>query len=361
MAPELLEQLIADTINAQPGDSVEFVWHGGEPTLLGVEYFSQIVRLQQQYAQGKEIRNLLQTNGTLIDDRWAEFLAENHFLCGLSIDGPEALHNAYRRYPNGKGSWANAVRAAHLFVKHGVEFNTMTAVNDRNAQEPQTVYQFLKSIGSHYMQFLPVVEHLEQPTGAPPYVAETACAASTVAMPENVSPQHWGEFLCAIFDMWVRRDVGSYFVNFFDNTLAAYLDYPPTLCSMNAYCSCSPVVEHNGDLYSCDHFVFPNYKLGNIRTRNVAEWVKTYQQLQFEESKRNSLSAVCRSCSYLSLCGGDCPANRIAETDAGEKISHLCAGFRHFFSYTQKEFQFMAEELRQHRAPANIMNQNLPL
>ena len=359
MNEEVLEKLIRDFITSQPQQTIEFVWHGGEPTLLGIEYFRKALTLQKKYAGEKEILNSFQTNGTLITDEWAEFLAENHFLCGLSIDGPKKFHDNHRRFPNGQGSWEKVVECARLFRKHGVEFNTMSVVNASNSKEPATVYEFLKSIGSRFMQFTPIAERIALDPANPLSIVDNRYNKATAVMEENVSATDWGNFLCRIFDIWVKNDVGTYFVNYFDNTLAAYAGQYPSLCSMAPYCGCSLAVEHNGDVYTCDHFVFEDYKLGNIFEKNIAEMAKSDQQLFFEQRKQDTLSRQCRNCPFIKACGGDCPKNRFVKNEDGESVSCLCEGFRMFFNHTRKHFEFMANELRHQRPPANIMKAKL--
>ncbi len=359
MNEEVLEKLIRDFITSQPQQTIEFVWHGGEPTLLGIEYFRKALTLQKKYAGEKEILNSFQTNGTLITDEWAEFLAENHFLCGLSIDGPKKFHDNHRRFPNGQGSWEKVVECARLFRKHGVEFNTMSVVNASNSKEPATVYEFLKSIGSRFMQFTPIAERIALDPANPLSIVDNRYNKATTVMEENVSATDWGNFLCRIFDIWVKNDVGTYFVNYFDNTLAAYAGQYPSLCSMAPYCGCSLAVEHNGDVYTCDHFVFEDYKLGNIFEKNIAEMAKSDQQLFFEQRKQDTLSRQCRNCPFIKACGGDCPKNRFVKNEDGESVSCLCEGFRMFFNHTRKHFEFMANELRHQRPPANVMKAKL--
>lgn len=359
MNEEVLEKFIRDFITSQPQQTIEFVWHGGEPTLLGIEYFRKAITLQKKYAGEKEILNSFQTNGTLITDEWAEFLAENHFLCGLSIDGPKKFHDNHRRFPNEQGSWEKVVECARLFRKHGVEFNTMSVVNASNSKEPATVYEFLKSIGSRFMQFTPIAERIALDPANPLSIVDNRYNKATAVMEENVSATDWGNFLCRIFDIWVKNDVGTYFVNYFDNTLAAYAGQYPSLCSMAPYCGCSLAVEHNGDVYTCDHFVFEDYKLGNIFEKNIAEMAKSDQQLFFEQRKQDTLSRQCRNCPFIKACGGDCPKNRFVKNEDGESVSCLCEGFRMFFNHTRKHFEFMANELRHQRPPANVMKAKL--
>ena len=359
MNEEVLEKLIRDFITSQPQQTIEFVWHGGEPTLLGIEYFRKAITLQKKYAGEKEILNSFQTNGTLITDEWAEFLAENHFLCGLSIDGLKKFHDNHRRFPNGQGSWEKVVECARLFRKHGVEFNTMSVVNASNSKEPATVYEFLKSIGSRFMQFTPIAERIALDPANPLSIVDNRYNKATAVMEENVSATDWGNFLCRIFDIWVKNDVGTYFVNYFDSTLAAYAGQYPSLCSMAPYCGCSLAVEHNGDVYTCDHFVFEDYKLGNIFEKNIAEMAKSDQQLFFEQRKQDTLSRQCRNCPFIKACGGDCPKNRFVKNEDGESVSCLCEGFRMFFNHTRKHFEFMANELKHQRPPANVMKAKL--
>lgn len=359
MNEEVLEKLIRDYIASQPQQKIEFVWHGGEPTLLGIEYFRKAIAFQKKYADGKEIFNSFQTNGTLITDEWAEFLAENNFLCGLSIDGPEKFHDNHRRFPNGQGSWEKVVECARIFGKHGVEFNTMSVVNASNSKEPATVYEFLKSIGSRFMQFTPIAERIALDPSEPLSIVDNHYDKATAVMRENVSATDWGNFLCRIFDIWVKNDVGDRYVNYFDNTLAAYAGQQPSLCSMAPDCGCSLAVEHNGDVYSCDHFVFEDYKLGNIFEKNIAEMAKSDKQLFFEQRKQDSLSRQCQKCPFIKACGGDCPKNRFVKNQEGEYVSCLCEGFRMFFNHTRKHFEFMANELKHRRPPANVMKVKL--
>jgi uncharacterized protein len=355
MKEEVLESLIRDFLQSQPQELVEFVWHGGEPTLLGVNYFYRILELQQKYADGKKVLNVLQTNGTLIDDAWASFLAEHQFLCGLSIDGPKKVHDKHRKTIDNQGSWDKVVNCARLFHKHGVEFNTMSVVNAANCREPVAVYDFLKELGSRYMQFTPIVERIALDEQEVLSVVTPNYDKEVALMEESISGKQWGNFLCRIFDQWVKTDVGSYYVNWFDNTLAAYAGEQPALCSMAPYCGCSLAVEHNGDVYCCDHFVFPEYRSGNLLQQNIANLAKSDMQLYFEQAKKENLSKTCRSCPYLFVCGGDCPKNRISKTLQGEPISCLCDGFMQFFKHTQTYFEFMANELKNQRPPSNVM------
>ena len=355
MNEQVLETLIRDYIGSQSQEKIEFIWHGGEPTLLGIDYFRKALTLQQKYANGKTITNAFQTNGTLINDEWAEFFAANHFLCGLSIDGPKKFHDNHRRYPNGQGSWEKVVECARIFRAHGVEFNTMSVVNATNSKQPVLIYDFLKELGSRFMQFTPIVERIAEDETEELSIITPDYAKQASIMSENVSAADWGNFLCRIFDRWVKNDVGTYYVNYFDNTLAAYVNQMPGLCSIAPYCTCALAIEHNGDAYCCDHFVFPEFRLGNITESHIGELAKSDKQLFFEQNKQDTLSSQCRNCEFLKACGGDCPKNRFVKNSDGEYVSALCQGFKMFFGHTQKHFEFMANELNNQRPPANIM------
>lgn len=355
MSRETLEIVVRDTIAAQRGERATFIWHGGEPTLAGLDFFREVVRLQRLYQGDRIVENVLQTNGTLIDERWAAFLAENGFLCGLSVDGPKVLHDAHRRYPDGRGSWEQVVACARLFRQYGVEFNTMTTVNATNARHPVAVYEAMKELGSHFMQFIPIVERVAEDEDETFSLVTPKYERPASVLQECVGAWEWGNFLCRVFDLWVKRDVGVYFVNIFDNTLAGYVE-EPQLCSMNARCTCSPAVEFNGDVYLCDHLVYPECRLGNVSATPLAEMVKDDKQLIFEAEKETSLSARCRKCEFLRLCGGDCPKNRYDRDEEGKAVSSLCEGFRLFFTHTRRAFEFMAGELAAGRPPANVMH-----
>lgn len=355
MRDEVLEKLIRDCIASRQSGHIEFVWHGGEPTMAGLDYFRKIIEIQNKYADGRPVSNVLQTNGTLIDDDWAEFLARNGFLCGLSIDGPQKFHDRHRTDAAGRGSWERAVRCAGLFKKHGVEFNTMTVVNASNAGEPVAVYRFLKDLGSRHMQFTPIVERVAVDDGEEMSLVAVNYDKAAAVMEENVSAGEWGNFLCRVFDEWVRRDVGRIFVDWFDNTLSGYAGVPPSLCTMAEYCGCAPAVEHNGDVYCCDHFVFGEYRSGNIMETDIAGLVKNDRQLFFEQDKKDRLSARCRRCEFLRLCGGDCPGHRFGSTEDGEPVSVLCEGFMRFFRHSKRHFEYMADEIRNGRPASGVM------
>lgn len=355
MNETILEKVISNFIESQPQDNVHFVWHGGEPTLLGLDYFRHIVSLQKKFANGKTIFNALQTNGTLINDAWAEFLSQNRFLCGLSVDGPKKFHDKHRKNFDGKGSWQKAVNAAKFFQKHDTEFNTMAVVNASNVKEPLNVYRFLKELKGKLIQFTPIVERIATDETHLFSMVDSHYERETLPMTENVNAETWGNFLCTIFDDWVKHDVGFSYINIFESVFASYVHHPVNLCSMSKYCTDSLVVEHNGDVFSCDHYVFPEYKIGNILEQNLANLAKCNQQLFFEEDKFYKLSNECKSCNYINICGGDCPKNRIKTNQDGEKISSLCSGFLKFFKHSDPFFKMMANEFFHQRPPSNIM------
>ena len=356
MPDAVLETFIAQYIAALDTPLVSFAWQGGEPTLRGLDFFRQVVALQAKYAQGKRIENALQTNGVLLDDPWAAFLAENRFLVGLSIDGPAELHDSYRVDKGGAPSSDRVMRGLRFLKKHGVEFNALTAVSRQNASHPLRVYRFLRGIGCEFIQFIPVVER-EFPLPE----TEPAAAGSLPASPPRVTdwsvdPTAYGEFLCTIYDAWVRTDVGRCFIQLFDAALESFLGLASHLCIYRPTCGTALVLEHNGDLYACDHFVDPAHRLGNITAQSLLELVESAAQRNFGEEKVRSLPPGCRSCEVRFACQGECPKNRFALTPDGEPgLNYLCSAYRRFFQHIAPTMQFMAEELQQHRPPANVM------
>jgi uncharacterized protein len=357
MAEDVLESYVRQYIEAQPVPAISFAWQGGEPTLLGVEYFERIVKLQEKYANGKQIENTFQTNGVLLDDHWAEFLAENKFLVGISIDGPRQLHDRYRVDKGGQPSFDRVMRGIGFLKKHSVAFNTLTVVQRHNAHQPLEVYRFLKEVGSSFMQFIPVVERIAAAPGGDgviligPGSKEPAKVSSW-----SVEPMRYGKFLCAIFDEWVRHDVGRYFVQLFDVALESWLGVPPSLCVFRETCGAALAMEHNGDLFSCDHYVYPENKLGNIVESPLASLVNSPQQKEFGLEKRDTLPAYCRQCDVRFACNGECPKHRFAQTPDGEEgLNYLCPGYKIFFKHIGPYMSFMAAELREGKPPTNVM------
>jgi serine-type anaerobic sulfatase-maturating enzyme len=357
MPDDVLESYIRQYIEAQDGELISFAWQGGEPTLLGVDYFRRVVELQEKYANGKGIENAFQTNGVLLDDSWGEFLAENKFLVGLSIDGPRELHDFYRVDKGGQPSFDHVMRGRGFLKKHGVEFNTLTVVNRKNSRRPLEVYRFLKEIGSGFMQFIPIVERIaEKPDSHGLVLPGPAHEGKAKVSEWSVDAQQFGKFLCAIFDEWVRQDVGRYFVQIFDVALESWLGIPQGLCVFRETCGSAMAIEHNGDLYSCDHYVYPEHRLGNIMEQPIESLVSSPQQRKFGLDKRDSLPRYCRECDVRFACNGECPKHRFIRTPDGEAgLNYLCAGYKLFFKHIDPCMRFMADQIRRQRAPANVM------
>ncbi len=357
MSGEVLERYVREYIAAQPGDEVHFAWQGGEPTLLGVNFFRTVVDLQQRYAEGKTIHNALQTNGVLIDDEWGAFLAEHAFLVGMSIDGPRELHDCYRIDKGQAPTFDLVMRGIAKLKQHGVEFNTLTVVHRQNSEHPLEVYRFLKEIGSGFIQFIPIVERRAADADKHGLVLIKPSFESVAEVTEwFVEPQAYGRFLSRIFDEWVKKDVGRIFVQLFDVALESWLGMEASLCVFRKTCGSALAMEHTGDLYSCDHFVYPENRLGNIMEAGLEKLVNSPEQRAFGEAKLESLPRICRTCEVRFACNGECPKHRFLMTPAGEPgLNYLCAGYKHFFKHIDPYMQFMAGELRAGRPPANIM------
>jgi len=358
MPPNVLEAYIRQYIESQPTANVAFAWQGGEPTVLGVDFFREVVKLQQRYANGKRIENTIQTNGVTLDDEWGKFLSENRFLVGVSIDGPRELHDFYRVDKGGQPTFDRVVRGVDVLKRHGVEFNTLTCVHRNNSYHPLEVYRFLKELGSTFMQFIPIVERISiepNPDGLvliSPQDTERANVASW-----SVESSQYGKFLCAVFDEWVRNDVGQYFVQIFDVALESWYGVPQSLCVFAPTCGSALAMEHNGDLYSCDHFVYSRNRLGNILEQPISWLATSEQQQQFGLDKRDTLPRYCRECSVRFACNGECPKHRFISTPDGEPgLNYLCAGYKIFFRHIDPYMKFMAEQVRQQRAPAFVMD-----
>ncbi len=358
MPEDVLESFIRQYIEAQEVQVVNFAWQGGEPTLLGLDFFTRVVGLQKRYSGGKRIENGLQTNGVLLDDRWCEFLAGSEFLVGLSVDGPPELHDNYRVDRGGGPTSAGVMKAISLLKKHAVEFNTLTVVQRHNADKPLEVYRFLKENGSGFLQFIPGVARCAQ-DAAPDGLVLVApeCGAPAKVTEWSVRPLQYGNFLCAIFDEWVRRDVGRCFVQIFDVALESWCGMEPGLCVFRRTCGEAMAIEHNGDLYSCDHYVYPANRLGNVVGQSLTSMAASAQQREFGENKLNALPRCCRECEVLFACNGECPKNRFVTAPGGEDgLNYLCAGLRRFFNHVDPFMRFMAQELRERRPPANVMS-----
>lgn len=348
MSYDLLETFTRQYIEAQRVPEVTFGWQGGEPTLAGLDFFRRAVGLQEAYLRpDMRILNALQTNGTTLDDEWCEFFREHNFLIGLSIDGPSDLHNAYRRDKAGGHTFGRVMRGARLLREHGVEFNVLTTVHAANADQPLAVYRFLRDkVGASFIQFIPIVERDN----------ETGYQEGTAVTPRSVTGRQYGAFLSAIFDEWARRDVGQVFVQIFDMALAASMDQRPGLCVFEETCGTALILEHNGDLYACDHFVEPRWRLGSIAATPLVDLVGSEKQRRFGLAKRDKLPRYCRECPVQTMCNGACPKNRILRTPEGEEgLSYLCEGYRSFFTHIERPIGLMAQELRAGRPPANLM------
>lgn len=339
MTDELLEEFIRQYLEAQTQPEVLFTWHGGEPLLRPLTFYEKALQMQRHYACGRHIDNCLQTNGTLITPEWCQFFHDNNFLIGISIDGPQTLHDAYRQSARQQSSWQQVMRAIELLNLYDVMWNAMATVNHLTASAPQQFYHFFREIGCRFLQFTPVVEHCQG-----------------VVADYSVSPQQWGSFLCGIYDEWVCRDIGEVFVQLFDATLANWVGEPPGLCSMAPLCGRCAAMESNGDVYSCDHFVFPEYHLGNIRTSTLTSMLYGERQQQFGRNKSERLSRQCRECRYLFACHGECPRNRFVADCYGTPChNYLCAGYWQFFEHVASDMVFMKDELEAGRTPANLM------
>lgn len=356
MSDEMLEQFTREYIEAQTMPQVLFTWHGGEPLMRSIDFYKKALALQKKYAHGKQIDNVIQTNGTLLTDEWCEFFAKNHWLVGISIDGPQEYHDHYRVTPAGKPSWEKVMQGIQLLKKHRVEWNAMAVVNAYNAEHPLEFYHFFRDNGCQYLQFTPIVERLtEHEDGRT--LASLADDREIPLADASVTPQQWGNFLCTIFDDWVRHDVGKTFVEIFDCTLANWMGVLPGICAYSKECGHAGVMEHNGDVYSCDHFVFPEYKLGNIREQSLIDMLYGEKQQAFSRLKHTSLPRQCKECDMEFACHGECPKNRFEKDKYGESgLNYLCQGYYQYYSNVAPYMDFMKRELLAQRPPANIMN-----
>jgi uncharacterized protein len=349
MSDEVMESFVRQTIEAHAGlAEVEIAWQGGEPTLMGIEFFRRAVEAGKRGARpGQRVRHSLQTNGLLIDAGWCRFLRENDVLVGLSVDGPRELHDAFRRDRAGASVFDRVVRAARLMRSHGVAWNVLCTVNAANGDRPLEVYRFFRDeLEARYIQFIPIVEREN----------ETGDQEGTRLTARSVAPAPYGRFLAGIFDEWVRRDVGTTFVTFFDSVLAAYVYGESSLCVLRRECGDALALEHNGDLYSCDHFVEPGHFLGNIGTGTLTALVASEKQRAFGRAKAACLPRVCRECEFLFACHGECPKNRILTTADGEPgLNWLCEGLKAFFAHTERAMRTMAGLLERGLPASKIM------
>jgi uncharacterized protein len=364
MDDALLEAYVKRYIAAQPADPVTFAWQGGEPTLCGVDFFEKVVRWQKQYGKGRQIDNAFQTNGTLLDEEWGAFLKRENFLVGISIDGPAELHDAYRVRRNGKGTHDEVMRGLEVLKKHKVDFNTLTCVNRLNSERGPEVYEFLKSIGSRYLQFIPIIERLPDEEAkrlglshaTPPKFAEEDDNLDAPVTDWSVQPKAYGRFMWSIFKRWVQRDVGRIYVQLFDMALGKWAGVPGGLCVYSEECGRALALEHDGGLYACDHFVYPEYKVGDIREQAMADLVDGTFQTGFGRAKKDTLPSFCRACDYLFTCNGGCPKHRFLLTPEEEPgLNYLCSGYKFIFSKMDPYMKAMAELYRNGEAPASVM------
>lgn len=355
MSGETLRAYVRGYIAAQATPEVEFTWQGGEPTLPGVDFFEEAVRLQREYANGKTIRNTLQTNGTLLDDAWCAFLARERFTVGISLDGPRELHDLHRYDKRGRSSFDDVMRGLSLLKQHGVDFNVLVTVSREVSKRPLDVYRFLKEQGVRFIQFNPVVERMPtladvkrgQTFATPPALrahdnARTDAANAVTA--QSVEPGAYGEFLIGVFDEWVRRDVGTVHVMNFEWALASWCQLPPSVCLFAPRCGKAAIVEHDGAVYSCDHFMYPEYKLGNLLHDDAGELMRSPAQMAFGAAKEDALPEICRRCEFRFACHGECPKNRFMQSPDGEPgWNYLCPSYLKYFRHVTQYMNAMAQ------------------
>jgi uncharacterized protein len=372
MSDDVLEAYVRRYIEAQPGQEVEFTWQGGEPTLMGLDFFQRAVELQRQYSQGKQVRNTLQTNGTLLDDEWGAFLKRESFLVGVSLDGPRALNDVARPDKHGNSSYDATLRGLAVLSCHGVDFNVLVTVSSANVDHPLEIYRHLKAIGANFIQFNPVVERVAQPRetviglhfAVPPALSRPEVAKarlssgleSTVTS-HTVSALAYGEFLTAVFDEWVRNDVGTVHVMNFEWALASWCQLAPGACIFSVRCGKAAIVEHDGSVYSCDHFMYPQYRLGNLASDDLTTMMQSPAQQDFGAAKEVSLPSDCVRCEFRFACNGECPKNRfIKDSDGEHGLNYLCAGYKKYFRHITPAMNIMARLLGEGRAAAEVMS-----
>ncbi|MED5544551.1 anaerobic sulfatase maturase [Novosphingobium decolorationis] len=353
MAPDVLDAYVRNVLASTPPEATPlFAWQGGEPTLQGLPFFREAVRLQKLYAAGRPVTNTLQTNGVLIDEDWARFLAEERFLVGLSLDGPAEVHDRYRRYRSGAPSHHLVMAALERLQRHGVDYNVLTCVDRHSTRQPQAIYDFLKAAGVEFIQFTPVVERvagrdyaaqgfdLEGPGALP------AQGKSPQVAPFAVLPEAWGDFLVGVFNRWRKADIGRVFVMNIEWALASYMGQPGAVCLHQKQCGHALASEYNGDVYSCDHYVYPDYRLGNLAKDSIADMVLSPRQQAFGEAKWRDLPGKCHSCAQLTLCWGGCPKHRFTRTRDGEAgLNYLCRGYERYFRHITPWLNVIAQRV----------------
>lgn len=361
MLDEVLAAFIRSYIEAQPTPEVEFVWQGGEPTLLGIDFFNRVVKLQRPFLSRKTIQNSIQTNGTLLTDRWCSFLKKHGFMVGISLDGPKEVHDRYRRDRKGNGTFDRVMRGVKLLQEHGVDYNVLACVARETAKKPLDVYRFLRGQGVEFIQFTPIVERLPDAGGQELGLRLAGPAALNREEEQkevtawSVTPEAYGDFLIAVYEEWVRNDVGKTFVMNFEWALNAWIGNPSPVCVHAALCGGSVVLEHNGDVYACDHCVYPQYRLGNIMTDHLPDMVARSLQTGFGLNKEKALPRLCRECDVLAACRGGCPKHRFMKTYLGEPgLHYLCAGYKKFYRHIRKYVSAMTQ-LLENGLPASLV------
>lgn len=350
MSAEVQERFIRQYLASQPDGEVTLAWQGGEPTMMGLDFFRRAVELAERYRRtGQQIQHTIQTNGTLLDDEWGAFLKQHGWLVGLSIDGPREMHDAYRVDKGGKPTFDRVMQGWDVLVRHDVDANILCTVHTANQDHPLDVYRFFRDdLGARHIQLIPIVERVDE-------FGRTGAQRGTEVTERSVDPVAWGSFLVDIFDEWVRRDVGSVFVLLFDAALARWLGLP-SVCIFNETCGDAVALEHTGDVFACDHFVEPEYLLGNLTATPLLELVNLPQQAAFGEAKRDTLPGYCLECPVRFACHGECPKNRFTTTPDGQPgLNYLCAGYRAFFTHIDRPMRLMADLLRRGRFAGEVM------
>lgn len=355
MSEQLLEEYIKQYLQGASQKQLSFCWHGGEPLMAGLPFYRKAIEIQQKYCGDKEIENTLQTNGILLNEEWCRFFRDNNFLIGISLDGPQDIHDAFRRDCGGAPTYAKVMAAVELMARTGVEYNILTTVNSRSEERGTEVYKFLRSLGN-FIQFLPVVEYVRMRDGKRPLIVSPD-EEDAVEAPWSVSAAGYGRFMCEVFDEWIKYDVGKYFVQLFDVTLANWCGVQPGLCSFCETCGDGLLVEHNGDVYSCDHFVYPEYRLGNIMEKTLTAMYSSDDQQAFGRDKREALPMECKRCNYYFLCRGECPKHRFEYAVNGEPYKNvLCEGYKMFFRHSDPYMRYM-KTLIDKGEPASLVMQ----
>lgn len=351
MADNVLEAFVRDYIASQDAPEVQFAWQGGEPTLLGIDFFEKVCALQRRFGAGRHVTNAIQTNGTLLTDDWGRFLHRERFLVGISLDGPRELHDRHRHDKGGGATFDRVLAGLRLLQRHQVEYNLLTVVSSANGSHGREVYRFLRSTGARFLQFIPLVERAVAPEQDVHSVPDSGAVS-----PETVTPEQWGDFLCAAFDEWISRDVGKIFVQSFEVALGAWLGMPASLCVHAENCGRALAIEHNGDVYACDHYVYASHKRGNILTTSLEQMVDAPDQVAFGRAKSLLLPPKCRDCRWRFACHGGCPKHRLRPAGPGlPALNHLCGGYHLFFAHIDPAMREMSSLVQRGLPAARIM------